>query len=129
MERGTHPRVALIVFASAVVPVGFATALPLSGAVVFIGLICGAYQAWSATLYSTVSDIFPSRSVASITGLCGLAGSLGGMIFPLVCGEVLDAAGPSGYVVLFIWAGGAYWLALGLHRILRPSITQVKIST
>lgn len=118
-------RTAMVVFAALVAPVVMATSLPLWFAVALIGLAGGAHQAWSATLFSTVSDIFPSRAIASVTGLGGMVGSLGGMVFPIVCGMILDSLGSHGYTVLFIWAGGSYLVACLLHVLLCPRIEPV----
>lgn len=45
-------------------------------AVATIGIACAAHQAWSANIFTTVSDMFPKKVVASITGIGGMAGSL-----------------------------------------------------
>ncbi len=37
-----------------------------------VGIICigaAAHQAWSANLFTTVSDMFPKKSVGSVTGI------------------------------------------------------------
>ena len=90
-------RVCLLIFACCVVPVALATRLGLWEAVVIIGLAGAAHHTSSATLYSTISDIFPQRAVASMVGLGGLTSSLAGMVFPVVCGRILDKFGSAGY--------------------------------
>lgn len=118
-------RVTLLVFACCVLPVALSTQLPMWGAVALIGLAGGAHQAWSATLFTTVSDVFPRRAVGSVIGLGGMVGSLAGMVFPIVCGRVLDAAGSAGYLILFVWCGLAYLIAFGLHTALCPRLEPV----
>ena len=59
-------------------------------AVLLIGLAASAHQAWSANLYTTVSDMFPKKDVATITGLGGMTGSAGGFLFPILTGALLD---------------------------------------
>ena len=113
-------RVSLLVFACAVLPVAAVSALPTWAAVLLIGLAGGAHQAWSATLFTTVSDVFPKSAVASVVGLGGFASSLAGMLFPIVCGRLLDAMGASGYVILFIWCPAAYLIAFFLNLLLCP---------
>lgn len=46
--------------------------------VIIIGIAASAHQAWSANLFTTVSDMFPKSSVASVMGIGGMAGGLGG---------------------------------------------------
>jgi len=64
----------------------------------WIGLAGAAHQAWSANLYSTASDMFPKNAVASLIGIGSAAGSVGGMIFPIVTGVLLDKFQASGNV-------------------------------
>ena len=120
-------RLSLFVFACAVVPVAFVSSAPVWGAVLLIGLAGGAHQAWSATLYTTVSDVFPKSSVASLIGLGGFAGSLAGMVFPIICGRLLDSLGAAGYAVLFGWCAGAYLLAFAFNAVLCPRFEPLKM--
>ena len=48
--------------------------------VIFIGIGASAHQAWSANIYTTVSDMFPKRSIATVVGIGGMAGGLGGVV-------------------------------------------------
>jgi len=121
-------RVSLLVFACAVVPVAAVSSVPIWAAVLLIGLAGGAHQAWSATLYTTVSDVFPKQAVASLVGLGGFASSIAGMIFPVVCGRVLDAMGPSGYAALFLWCSAAYLIAFGFNYLLCPRFEPLKLN-
>ena len=119
-------RAALLTFACTVVPIGFIGHFNLWTAVIVIGIAGAAHQAWSATLMTTVSDVFPKSAVASVIGLGGFIGSFGGMLFPVICGMVLDAFTKSGnvtqgYGVLFTCASLAYIIAYALNRYLCPS--------
>ncbi|HPZ87765.1 MAG TPA: MFS transporter, partial [Flavihumibacter sp.] len=49
-------------------------------AVLIIGLAAAAHQAWSANIYTTASDMFPKKAVASVIGMGGMAGAVGGML-------------------------------------------------
>ncbi|HEY0709977.1 MAG TPA: MFS transporter [Polyangia bacterium] len=122
----------MVIFALAVVPIIFATKVGDWEAVVLIGIAGAAHQAWSATLFTTVSDMFPKRAVASVIGLGGMAGSIGGMIFPKASGKLLDAFTASGnvtagYTVLFTICGFAYLVAFGINHLLAPRFEQVKL--
>lgn len=95
-------------------------------AVMLIGLAAAAHQGWSATLFTTVSDLFPKRAVGSITGIGGMAGSVGGMLFSWGAGRLLQVS-PNNYHVLFLIAGSAYLVGLALFRLLIPRIEPVRI--
>ena len=117
----------MFVFACLVLPILLVTQAGDWGAVFLIGLAGAAHQAWSANLFTTVSDMFPKRAVASVVGLGGMAGSLGGILFPLYTGKLLDrfqASGnvTAGYTILFAICGSAYLLAFGIsHRARRET--------
>jgi MFS transporter, ACS family, hexuronate transporter len=90
-------------------------------AVALISLAAAAHQAWSANIFTTVSDSFPKKAVSSVVGIGGMAGSIGGTIFPLFIGLILDhfkLAGniSAGYNILFIICSANYLIAwLGMH--------------
>ena len=42
--------------------------------VILIGIGAAAHQSWSANIFSTVGDMFPKSSIATITGIGGMAG-------------------------------------------------------
>ena len=58
-----------------------------------IGLAAAAHQGFSANLYTTASDMFPSHAVASVAGIGGMAGAIGGMLIAKIVGHVLQATG------------------------------------
>jgi ACS family hexuronate transporter-like MFS transporter len=101
--------------------------------VLLIGLAGAAHQAWSANLYTTVSDMFPKNAVASVIGIGGMAGATGGMLFPVFSGRLLDnftAAGnvTAGYTVLFSICAGAYVITFFLHHFLAPKFEPFKMN-
>jgi ACS family hexuronate transporter-like MFS transporter len=124
----------MIIFALAVLPMLIVTKTGNWEAVLLIGLAGAAHQAWSANIYTTVSDMFPKAAVGSVIGLGGMAGSIGGILFPKFSGIVLDkftASGnvTAGYAILFSICGSAYLLAFGLNHLLAPRFEQVKLRT
>ena len=54
-----------------------------------ISIACAAHAAWSANIFTTVSDMFPKKAVASVTGIGGMAGALGGMLIAFSAGLLL----------------------------------------
>ena len=113
-----------------VVPIFGVTQVGDWTAVLLIGLAGAAHQAWSANLFTSASDMFPKRAVASVVGLGGTAGSLGGILFPLYSGKLLDrfqAAGnvTAGYAILFAICGFAYLIAFAINHVLAPKFELV----
>jgi len=112
-------KLALLVCALCVTPIIFASSVSsLTAAVAIIGLAAAAHQGWSSNLYTMVSDTFPRRSVASVMGIGGAAGAVGGMIMAKYVGHVLDTVGT--YLPVFLWAGSAYLVALAIVHLLVP---------
>jgi ACS family hexuronate transporter-like MFS transporter len=85
-------------------------------AVAVLSLATAAHQAWSANLFSTVTDSVPQAGVASVVGIGGMAGALGGMLLAQVAGYSLELTGS--YVPLFIVCSSAYLVAWGVLRAL-----------
>jgi ACS family hexuronate transporter-like MFS transporter len=122
----------MFVFAVLVLPILAVTQVGDWSAVLLIGLAGAAHQAWSANLFTTVSDIFPKRAVASVVGIGGMAGSFGGILFPLYSGKLLDrfqASGnvTAGYAILFAVCGSAYLIAFALNHALAPRFEPLPI--
>ncbi|OGX87035.1 hypothetical protein BEN47_12015 [Hymenobacter lapidarius] len=115
-------KMAMLLFALLVVPIMAARyATSIWPAVALISLAAAAHQAWSANIFTTASDMFPKRVVGSVIGLGSMAGSVGGMLFPLLVGYLLDTAKAAGnintgYNIIFLICGSAYLLAwLAMH--------------
>lgn len=119
-------KTAMLIFALCVVPVMAAQwATNIWQAVALISLAAAAHQAWSANLYTIVSDMFPKNAVSSVIGIGGMAGSVGGILFPILVGYLLDsykAAGNigAGYNILFVISGCTYLLAWGIMHFFAP---------
>jgi MFS transporter, ACS family, aldohexuronate transporter len=107
--------------AIAVTPVLFAQHIRnLWLAVGVIGLAAAAHQAFSANLYTLPSDLFPRSAVGSVIGIGGTVGAVGGMLFALYTGYILDKIGS--YTPIFLVAGSAYFLALIAVQVLSPRL-------
>ena len=101
-------------------------------AVALISLALAAHQAWSANIFTTVSDMFPRRAVSSVVGIGGMAGSTGGILFPLLIGILLDhykALGniTSGYNIVFIVCGCGYLIAWLIMHLLAPKMERANV--
>ena len=121
-------------FACCVLPILGVTYVGDWTAVLLIALAGAAHQAWSANLFTTVSDMFPKRTVASVTGLGGLAGAFCGIFFPIYCGKILDkftAAGnvTGGYAILFGICAFVYLVTFGVHHLLAPRFEPIDLRT
>jgi len=119
-------KTAMLIYALAVVPVVLAArATSLWTAVWLIGLAVAGHQGWSANLFTTASDMFPKRAVASVVGLGTGAGGLGGYLIAKLAGYLLQWN--FGYFPLFVIAGSAYVLALLVLQILAPRLEPVQL--
>lgn len=101
---------------------------------IIIGLLGAGHQAWSANLYTTVSDMFPKSTVASITGIGAMAGGVGsflinkgsGMLFTYAegQGEAFKFMGfdgkPAGYMIIFCICAVAYLVGWCVMKALVP---------
>lgn len=115
----------MLICALAVTPIIFAQYVDsLWGAVAIIGLATAAHQAWSANLYTLPSDMFARKAVGSVVGIGGTAGAIGGMLFSLYIGQVLERIGT--YSLIFFVAGSVYLLALALIHLLTPRLAVVE---
>lgn len=93
--------------------------------VLLIGVGTAAHQAWSANIFTTVSDMFPKKTVASVVGIGGLAGGLGGVVTSKLGGALFDhykALGhiETGYTIMFAICASAYLIAWMVMKSLVP---------
>jgi ACS family hexuronate transporter-like MFS transporter len=122
----------MLIFAVCVIPIitaRFATDIWV--AVALISLAAAAHQAWSANIFTTVSDMFPKRAIGSVIGIGGMAGSVGGIFFPILIGYLLDhykLLGDIniGYNIIFFICGLAYLVAWIIIHFLSPKMEAVK---
>lgn len=100
-------------------------------AVLVIGLACAAHQAWSANIFATVSDMFPKRAIASVTGIGGMAGAVGGLLIAWAAGMLLDHYKllgdiSQGYGIMFTICALSYITAWIIMHLLVPKFKQIK---
>ena len=129
-------KTSMLIYAFLVTPIVFAQILGGVNvwlAVLVIGLAASAHQAWSANIFTTVSDMFPKKAVGSVTGIGGMFGSLGGILLSALVQKGLfvhyRAIGEieTAYYIMFIICGAAYLLAWLTLHLLAPRIERVKL--
>jgi ACS family hexuronate transporter-like MFS transporter len=101
-------------------------------AVMTIAIACAAHQAWSANIFTTVSDMFPKRTVASVTGIGGMAGAVGGILIARAAGVLLshfEALNKIevGYSIMFVVCGLAYLTAWMIMHLLVPKFKKIVV--
>jgi MFS transporter, ACS family, hexuronate transporter len=119
-------KLAMLICALCVVPI--ATVYRVSGlwpATILIGLAAAGHQGFSANMFTLASDLFPSQAVASVVGIGGMAGAVGGMLIAEIVGHVLQWTGS--YMVPFFIAASAYLLALLVVQILSPNLVPATV--
>jgi MFS transporter, ACS family, hexuronate transporter len=131
LRRGTSTnfarKMALLTCALAVVPIVYAPfARNLWVVVGLVGLAAAAHQGWSANLFTIPSDTFPKAAVASVVGIGGMIGAIGGAILQMVTGYVVKLT--NSYLPMFVLACSAYLVALLVIQLLAPKLQPAKIS-
>ena len=127
-------KASLLVFAAleiSIILAQFATGAWM--AVALISLAVAVHQAWATNVFTIASDLFPTEAVGSVVGIGGMAGAVGGMVFPLLVGTLLDAykAGgniTAGYNVLFTICGLTYLVAWTIIHLLTRKTKKVMLS-
>ncbi|MBK8052423.1 MAG: MFS transporter [Saprospiraceae bacterium] len=124
-------------FMIAVIPLVVLAAQPLGHItfwipVLLIGIGASAHQAWSANIFTTVSDLFPKSAIGSVVGMGGMAGGLGGVLITKIAGALFDhykALGhiETGYTIMFTFCAVAYLLAWAIMKTLVPKFKQVML--
>jgi ACS family hexuronate transporter-like MFS transporter len=119
-------KISMFFFACCVVPIFFVRYTnSIWPAVWLISLAAAAHQAWSANIFTLASDIFPKHTLSSVVGIGGMAGSVGGILFPFLIGIILDhfkllGLLGTGYNIIFGICAIAYLLAWIIMHILSP---------
>ncbi|MFG6440237.1 MFS transporter [Roseateles sp. LKC17W] len=139
MKRGHAPydgrmRAMLVI---AFFPLAVLLAQPLGGMsfwlpVLLVGIGASAHQAWSANLFTTVSDMFPKKTVASVIGIGGMAGGFGGVAVSKLGGWVFDSYGArgdlsTGYMIMFSLCAIAYLVAWAVMKALVPRHKEITL--
>ena len=146
-KKGMHPyngrMLAMLIFAF--FPLVALAAQPLGAyspwwPAILIGIAGAGHQAWSANIFSTVGDMFPKSTIASITGIGAMAGGIGSMIIQKVAGNLFTYAEsqgaafhfmgfegkPAGYFIMFCFCGLAYLTGWIIMKVLVPKYRPVE---
>lgn len=99
--------------------------------VLLIGVGASAHQAWSANIFTTVSDMFPKKAIGSIIGIGGMAGGIGGVLVSKLGGylfDYYDGLGhiQTGYTIMFVICAVAYLIAWSVMKLLVPKYSPIK---
>jgi len=139
MEKGMDANKArkTAMFIYALFPLSVLSAQYMGGfnmwfAVIIIGIAASAHQAWSANIFTTVSDMFPKRAIASVTGIGGMAGAVGGIMIAKAAGLLFDhykALGDIkiGYGIMFMICATAYIIAWFVMHALVPKFKKINL--
>jgi ACS family hexuronate transporter-like MFS transporter len=121
-------KMAMLICALAVVPIVAAAHVKgLWTAVALISVATAAHQGWSANLFTLASDMFPQRAVASVVGIGGFGGAVGGMVIASFSGWILQLTGS--YLPMFAVAASAYLAALAVIQRLAPRLQPAAVES
>jgi ACS family hexuronate transporter-like MFS transporter len=100
-------------------------------AILTISIGASAHQAWSANLFTTVSDMFPKKATATVIGIGGMAGGFGSVFLNKTGGVLFDYSAAhwggkeTGYTIIFIFCAVAYVLAWLVMKFLVPKFKPI----
>lgn len=128
-------KTAMLIYAVCAIPVvaaQYAGSFNMWYAVIIIGFAASAHQAWSANIFTTVSDMFPNRAVASVTGIGGMAGGIGGILIARMAGLLFDHYDSlgnieTGYYIMFFVCGSAYLIGWSIMHFLVPKLKPIQL--
>jgi ACS family hexuronate transporter-like MFS transporter len=129
-------KTSMFIFALCVLPVvlsQYAGRINMWLAVLVIGIAASAHQAWSANIFTTVSDMFPKKATASVTGIGGMMGGLGGILLTWAVQKNMFVYYRSinqietAYFIMFLICGGAYLLAWLIMHLLVPKMKKIEL--
>jgi MFS transporter, ACS family, hexuronate transporter len=128
-------KTSMLIYAFCVTPIVFAQlagSINMWLAVFVIGFAAAAHQAWSANIFTTVSDMFPKKSTASVTGIGGLFGGLGGILLSALVQKRMfvyyESIGQiqTAYYIMFFICGAAYLIGWLIMHLLVPKMKRVE---
>lgn len=120
-------KVTMLTAAVFIVPTAFAPAArSMWVAVAIVSVAAAAHQWWSANMFTTVSDMFPRKEVASVVGIGGFGGAFAAMLFQRATGRILDVTGGN-YVPVFAVCGITYLVALLIIHLLVPRMDPARL--
>lgn len=108
---------------------------------IIIGLLGAGHQAWSANLYSTIGDMFPKSTIATITGIGAMAGGIGSFLINKGSGALFTYAEgqgaafqfmgfegkPAGYMIIFCICSVAYLVGWTIMKLLVPKYKPIVV--
>ncbi|HUH20219.1 MFS transporter [Albibacterium sp.] len=126
-------KVTLLIVAIAVTPIFLVQyAGNIWQVVILISIATAAHQAWSANIFTIVSDMFPKKAVSTVVGIGGMSGSIASTLFPVIVGTLLAYYKnlgniTAGYNILFIICGCAYFLAWIIIQLLTRRMKPIEL--
>jgi ACS family hexuronate transporter-like MFS transporter len=105
----------------------FVTQVPVELAIVLFSIAFFGQQSWSTLVMIVPTDIFPRRVVASVAGLVGFGGAMGGIVSNLMAGRMLDLG--MGYGTVFSIMGMCHVTAFVLILIAIPRIQPISATS
>lgn len=94
--------------------------------VLIIGFGTAGHQAFSSNIFTMISDLYPRRAVATVAGMGGAAGALGGTLIAQATGWTLELTGS--YWPILIYAGLAYLIAFTVIHLLVPRMEPAPVA-
>jgi ACS family hexuronate transporter-like MFS transporter len=96
-------------------------------AIMVICIGAAAHQAWSANLFTTVSDMFPKKTIGSVIGIGQMASGIGGVLIQRLSGILNTSYPTSAYMIMFSICALTYIVAWNIIRFLNVRASVINI--
>jgi len=120
-------KIALGLSAALMPGIVFVTHLPVEWAIVVFCIAFFGQQSWSTLVMVVPTDLFERRIVASVAGLVGFGGAMGGLVMNLTAGRLLDLG--FGYQTVFSIVGTLHVIAFVVILVTVPRIAMMSGAT
>lgn len=104
----------------------FVTHVPVDWAIVLFSIAFFGQQSWSTLVMIVPTDLFDRRIVASVAGLVGFGGAIGGLVMNLVAGRLLDLG--FGYQTVFAVVGTLHLIGFCVILLTIPAIGPLPVT-
>jgi len=91
----------------------------------FLSLAAAGHQGWAANIFTVISDIYPKTAVASMMGLSGFFGAIGGALSASFVGFLLETT--NSYTIIFLVASLMYIANWIIIKVMIPTIAPINL--
>jgi ACS family hexuronate transporter-like MFS transporter len=91
-------------------------------ATLLLAVAAAAHQGWSANLFATTGDMFPSTAISTVVGFGGAMGAVGGAVFTMIIKHTFSMHP----LFVFALSSMVYLTALGVMHLMVPKLGEAR---